>query len=154
MLNAHIAIRGNWPLIDGNPIPYLNSLRDSMPARHRDWKVARPPGKFAFGLFVTQNGGRSPESIALIRDGRVTSSAAHDGVDAFLAALPPGRYFCKPDSGKNGDGAFRLDILDASAIVDGAPESLQAIGRRLSQAPHIVQASLTPLQHPDISRFN
>ena len=158
MLNSHIEIRDSWPLLAGNPLHYLNCLRDTKneTAAHHHDKIEWLGGKIQLGIFVAQNGGRSPQSLATIIDGRVVPDGFRGGETAscFLEHLPPGQYFCKPDRSGNGIGGFTLDLSGYEALVDGETQSLTSIGVLLSSRPYLVQLSLTPLQHPDIARFN
>ena len=158
MQNAHIATRDSQRIINGNPLRYLNYLRDTKNATepHRAGKIAWPTGKIEFASFVTRHGGRAPRSLAIILNGCVTAGVFGGGesVGSFLKRLPPGRYFCKPNRGAKGAGAFALDISDAGASVNGENHTLAAIEALLTQNLYIVQESLTPLQHSDIARFN
>lgn len=143
-------------MLAGNPMPYLNCLRDSKNAMavHRRHAIAWPSGKVEFGNFVAQNGGRSPRSLATIIDGRVVAVGAGATARSFIEQLPRGQYFCKPNRSGHGNGGFTLDLVDSEFLVDGEEQSLASIEVLLSSRPYVVQPSLTPLQHPDIARFN
>jgi hypothetical protein len=150
MPNAHITTHDGWALLFGNPIPYLNGLRDGKteqfekdPAR-QPW----PRGKSAFADFVIQNGGRAPRLHARL-DGETA-----DAILPRLKALPPGAYFCKPETGSNGEGALQLDVTPRGLRVDGKEESADGVAALLSSRPYVVQDSLVAQQHPDIAAFN
>jgi hypothetical protein len=75
-------------------------------------------------------------------------------LSAFLAGLPAGRYFCKPNSGGNGIGALRVDVGGNGLIVDGIPRGARWLAEQLSSETYVIQHSLVPQQHPEIARFN
>lgn len=158
MLNSHITVRDSWPLIDGNPIPYLNCLRDAKSAAssYPPDRVPRPRGKIEFARFVAANDGLVPRTFALIAAGMAQAAGvgAAEPVREFLQTLAPGQYFCKPNKGSNGTGAFRLDISPSGAGIDGEPRSLAEIEEAMSARDYLVQEWLTSLQHPDVSSFH
>ena len=145
------------PLICGNPVPYLNGLRDggNKPGISGPGRIERRSGKFDVADFVTRAGARSPRTFALIQSGMVkhASSQSIQTVASFLTNAPHGHYFCKPDKGRNGVGAFRLTSAADGMMMDEEPASIGAVSQRLSSADYIIQEWMAPLQHPDISRF-
>jgi len=149
-LNSHIRIHGPIALICGNSLTYLHHLREatneltSTPNR-----IKRPRGKFEFAEYVRSVGGHTPKTVAFVADGLVQQTP----VAAFLATAPEGRYFCKPNRGRNGIGAFRLMISSGGPSMDDEPSSIAAVAERLSSQDYVIQEWLVPRQHPDISRF-
>ena len=155
-LNSHIRIHGPIALICGNSLTYLHYLREtaneltSVPDR-----IKRRRGKFEFAEYVTSAGGRAPKTFAFVADGLVRHAAPNgaDAVAAFLTKTPEGHYFCKPNSGRNGIGAFRLTISPDGPLMDEEPSSFAAVAERLSSQDYVIQEWMVPLQHPDITRF-
>lgn len=155
-LNFHIRIHGPIALICGNSLTYLHHLREttneltSAPNR-----IKRQRGKFEFAEFVTSAGGRTPKTVAFVVDGLVQHAAptGSETVAAFLTSTPEGDYFCKPNSGRNGIGAFRLAISPDGPLMDDEPSSFAAVAERLSSQDYVVQEWMVPLQHPEITRF-
>jgi hypothetical protein len=154
MLNAHIENKDGWRFNAGQPFSYLKGLRDGkaavsvFPPERQTW----PEGKFRFENFVTGNGGRATHSCALVVGGKVQHGdfAIGDSVGAFLAQLPPGRYFCKPDNETGGAGAMRLDVPESGL----SPDERERFAAALSATPYVVQDWLVPQQHPAVAGFN
>jgi hypothetical protein len=148
-LNSHIRIHGPIALICGNSLTYLHHLREATnEVTSAPNRIKRRRGKFEFGEYVRSVGGRTPRTIAFVADGLVQQTP----VAASLATLE-GNYFCKPNRGRNGIGAFRLAISPGGPSVDDEPSSIAAVAERLSSQDYIIQEWMVPLQHPDISRF-
>ena len=156
-LNSHIRMYGPLALICGNTVTYLTYLRDagSKSGVAANEKRQRRRRKFDFADFVTKAGARSPRSFALIVGGMVqhASSETTEPVASFVTNAPPGHYFCKPNKGRNGIGAFRLTIGPDGVMMDEEAATISAVSERLSSEDYILQEWLAPLQHPDISRF-
>jgi hypothetical protein len=149
--------RNDWAIIGGSPHSYLNALRDGRneSATYPPERTPYPYGKMAFDSFVAHNGGRAPHLFARIRDGLAElPSGLSQQLGEFLRNLPCGKYFCKPDHGKKGNGALRLEISALGVKVDGEAADLSETEFRLSQHPYLVQSSLVPLQHPQAAQFN
>src|SRR3954471_403958 len=101
MSDGQIESGDGWTLLGGQPIPYLDALRNSrnsepffLPGR-APW----PHGKRAVDRFLAQHGGPLAVTFGFIRDGRVAEGtlAAGQSAGALLRQLPAGNYFCKPD---------------------------------------------------------
>jgi hypothetical protein len=153
---GHIRKGRGWQRIAGIPRIYLDALQEgrntfAVPPDRPPW----PAGKLAFDAFVKSHGGRCPETVAAVRDGKVVHGAAA-GMDVleFLQQLPDGHYFCKQNDGSQGAGALRVDISEGAITIDGQPNDAAFLARHLATQHAIVQASVTPDQHPDIARFN
>ena len=84
----------------------------------------------------------------------IPGSEAAEAVTSFLTKASEGHYFCKPNAGRNGIGAFRLTIAAGGPMMDEEPSSFAAVAERLSSEDYLIQEWMVPLQHPDISRFN
>ena len=155
--NSHIRVRGSMFLLNGNPGAYLNGLRDAKnrTATHASDRIEYRRKKVDFGEFVTNMGGRSPRTIALIRNATVVAPASASGaaVENYLKELPAGSYFCKPNVGRNGIGAFRLTIGDDGPRVDDEARSVSDVTKIFSSEDYVIQEWVAPLQHPDIARF-
>lgn len=154
--NSHIRYYGPLALIDGNCTLYLNYLREAAdkPMPVGPDRMERRREKFDFADFVRSVGVRSPKAVALVANGTVQhASGASEPLAAFLASAPHGHYFCKPNMGSNGIGAFRLTIAAEGLLIDDEPTSLEDVAARLALEDYVVQEWLAPLQHPDISRF-
>ncbi len=156
-LNSHIRMYGPLALICGNSVAYLSRLRDmgnkfgiSGPGRNE-----RRSAKIDFADFVTRAGDRSPRTLALVLGGMVkkASSESTETAASFLSKAPHGHYFCKPNRGRNGIGAFRLTIASDGMMIDEEPSSIVAVSERLSSEDYVIQEWVAALQHPDISRF-
>jgi hypothetical protein len=152
--NAHVRVRDGCPFFGGNSIFYLHYLRDAKNGgtRARPWQIPLPARKVDFDGFVARHGGTSPRTLALVGNGVVSGTGAP--VLDFLTSLPQGKYFCKPDGGIQGKGAFRLDIDSDGARVDGEAQEFTAVAETLRACSYLIQVSLVPRQHPDIARFN
>ena len=155
--NSHIRVRGSMFLLNGNPGAYLNGLRD---AKNRSASQASDRTEYRrkkvdFGEFVTSLGGRSPRTIALIRNATIVAPGSASGatVENYLKELPAGSYFCKPNVGRNGIGAFRLTIGSDGPRVDDEARSVSDVTKLFSSEDYVIQESVAPLQHPDIARF-
>jgi hypothetical protein len=111
--------------------------------------------KFVFADLAAKSGARSPKTVALIVGGMVqrTSSESAEAVASFMTTAPHGHYFCKPNKGRNGIGAFRITIGSDGVMMDEEPSSAAAVATRLSSEDYLIQEWMAPLQHPDISRF-
>jgi hypothetical protein len=96
-----------------------------------------------------------PQTIAVITGGSVSSARpAFEGpLTSFLKRLPEGNYFCKPNRGCNGVGAFQLNVEGACIAIEGEPQDISAVAERLSKQDYVIQEGLAPKQHPDIARF-
>jgi hypothetical protein len=144
-------------LICGNTVTYLTYLRDagSTPGVVASERRQRRRKKFDFADFVTRAGARSPRSFALVAGGMVqhASSESTEPVASFVTKAPHGHYFCKPNKGRNGIGAFRLTIVPDGVMMDEEPATIGAVSERLSSEDYVIQEWMAPLQHPDISRF-
>ena len=155
--NSHIRIHGPVGLLNGNPITYLHHLRESANklAASQPGRIQRRRAKFDFADFVTTIGARAPKTFALIADGVVRQREEETGepVATFLAELPHGHYFCKPNMGRNGIGAFRLTASSHGMRMDDEASTLDAVAQRLSSEAYVIQEWMAPLQHPDIARF-
>jgi hypothetical protein len=118
-------------------------------------RIARGRSKADFAEFASAAGVRTPRTFALIAGGLVQHAAFATGepARAFLAKVPAGHYFCKPNMGRNGIGAFRLTVSSDSAMMDEEPSSFAEVAERLSSEDYIIQEWVAPFQHPDISRF-
>ena len=156
-LNSHIRKYGPLSLICGNTIAYLNCLRDignklgiSGPTR-----IGRRAEKLDFVDFAIRAGARSPRTFTLVQSGTVKNAwpDSTETVASFLTKAPQGHYFCKPNKGRNGKGAFRLTIAPDGVMMDEEPSSIGAVSERLSSEDYVIQEWMAPLQHPDISRF-
>jgi Sugar-transfer associated ATP-grasp len=145
-------------LISGNPVLYLNTLRDVKNAQtiYPAGRLPLSEGKREFANFVRRNGGRSPKIVASVVDGRVLLPPGHDvePLGAFLCKLAAGRYFCKPNIGHTGTGAFRLDIPTAGTMARDNEQYFAEIEKLLCTQDYLIQESLVPFQHPEIARFN
>ena len=144
-------------LLNGNPGAYLNGLRDAKnrSATHASDRIEYRRKKVDFGEFVTNLGGRSPRTIALIRNATVVAPASASGptVENYLKELPAGSYFCKPNVGRNGIGAFRLTVGAEGPRVDDDARSYSDVTNVFSSEDYVIQEWVAPLQHPDIARF-
>lgn len=143
-------------LISGNTVLYLNYLRDAGNKRgDAAERIQRPREKFDFADFAAKAGARAPRTFALIVDGAVqqASSESAEPIASFLTNAPQGHYFCKPNKGRNGIGAFRLTIAFDGVMMDEEPSTIGAVSERLSAEPYVIQEWMAPLQHPDIARF-
>jgi hypothetical protein len=154
--NSHIRKYGPLALIDGNCVAYLSCLRDvgnKRPAPTPN-RIHRRSEKFDFAEFVAKSGGRSPRTFALVSSGVVQqpSSSAGEVVGVFLSKAS-GHYFCKPNQGRNGIGAFRLTVGFNGVMMDEEPSTIEAVSERLSSEDYLIQEWMAPFQHPDISRF-
>jgi len=141
----------------GNPGAYLDSLRDTK-NRHSTYapdRIRRQSEKSRFVEFVTKAGGRAPRMVALIGNASVLESETGSGepVASFLKQIPKGHYFCKPNRGSNGKGAFRLTVRSDGLLVDDEERSLDDVANALSSQDYVVQEWMAPLQHPEIARF-
>ena len=156
-INSHIRMYGQVPLICGNTVPYLNYLRDagSKSGIATSQRKQRRREKSYFADFVTAAGARSPRTFALVVNGMVqpASSETAEAVASFITKAPQGHYFCKPNKGDNGIGAFRLTVALDGVMIDEEPSSVGAVSERLSSEDYIIQEWMAPLQHPDIARF-
>jgi hypothetical protein len=156
-LNSHIRIYAPLALISGNPVPYLHHLREAgnKLARPAPDKIQRRREKFDFAEFVTKAGARAPKTYVLIASGSIQhdASASGEAVESFLKKVPEGSYFCKPNKGRNGIGAFRLTLSRDAPMMDDEPSSFAAIAERLSSEDYLIQEWMAPLQHPDIACF-
>jgi hypothetical protein len=156
-LNSHIRMHGPMPLICDNPVPYLNQLRDggNKPGISGPDRIERRREKFDFADFVARTGARAPRTFALVQSGMVknASSGSTETVASFLTNAPHGHYFCKPNTGRNGVGAFWLTSAADGVMMDEELSSIGAVSERLSSADYVIQEWMAPLQHPDISRF-
>jgi hypothetical protein len=154
-LNSHIRIHGPIALICGNSLTYLHHLREATnELTSRPNRIKRGRGKVEFAEYVTSAGGRAPKTIAFVAHGLVRRAApGSENVAAFLTKTQEGHYFCKPDTGRNGIGAFRLTISPDGPLMDEEPSSFAAVAERLSSQDYIIQEWMVPLQHPDIARF-
>ena len=154
--NSHIRALGGLVLINGQPGAYLNGLRDTKNkifTKGPD-RIERRREKFDFVDFATKLGARAPRVIVLIANGLAREGAfAGKPVASVLATLPRGTYFCKPNIGRNGIGAFRLTLSSNGPMMDDEPSSPAAVTERLSSEDYVVQEWMAPLQHPDIARF-
>lgn len=155
--NSHIRRCGGLFLINGNPGAYLDGLRDTknkVPTEGPD-RIERRREKFDFVDLVTRLGARAPKTFALISGGSVREGAFARGepVGTLLGTLPQGTYFCKPNIGRNGIGAFRLTLSSNGPTIDDEPSSAAAVTERLSSEDYLIQEWMAPLQHPDIARF-
>jgi hypothetical protein len=155
--NSHIRLHGSLVLIGGHPGVYLDALRDrrNKTSPSAPERTPRPKEKFAFDAFVASAGARTPKTIALIAGGRVREGmfAVGEPVAEFVKQLSPGTYFCKPNTGRNGIGAFRLAVEAARVLIDDEERAPEALGSSFSE-DYIVQEWLVPLQHPGIARFS
>jgi len=144
-------------LLNGNPGAYLNGLRDAKnrSATHASDRIEYRRKKVDFGEFVTNLGGRSPKTIALIRNATVVAPASASGttVENYLKELPAGSYFCKPNVGRNGIGAFRLTVGAEGPRVDDDARGYSDVTNVFSSEDYVIQEWVAPLQHPDIARF-
>ena len=156
-LNSHIRVCGGLFLIGGNPGAYLDSLRDAKNrySTYAPDRIPRRAEKAHFVDFVTKAGGRAPRMVALIGNASVVEGESGSGepVAAFLKQIPKGNYFCKPNRGSNGKGAFRLTVRPDGLLVDDEERSLADIASTLSSQDYVIQEWMAPLQHPDIARF-
>lgn len=155
-LNSHIRIHGPIALICGNSLTYLHHLRETAnELTSQPHRIKRARGKFEFAHYVTSAGGRAPKTFAFVADGLVRHAASNgaDTAAAFLTKTPEGHYFCKPNNGRNGIGAFRLTISADGPLMDEEPSSFAAVAERLSSRDYVIQEWMVPLQHPDIARF-
>jgi hypothetical protein len=148
---------GPMALIGGNTVTYLSCLRDAgndSSAAASDARQRRRE-KFVFADFAAKAGGRSPKTVALVVDGMVQRTSSEPAaVASFVTTTAPhGHYFCKPNKGRNGIGAFRLTIGSEGVMMDEEPSSADAVATRLSAEDYLIQEWMAPLQHPDISRF-
>jgi hypothetical protein len=143
--------------MEGNPGAYLNALRDAKNrlSNYAPDRIERRREKIDFADFVTKAGGRSPKTVALIGNARVVAGPCGLGepVESFLQQLPKGPYFCKPNKGRNGIGAFRLTVRPDGMLVDDDERALADVAKTLSSEDYVVQEWIAPLQHPDIARF-
>jgi hypothetical protein len=157
MLPVGYELRDGWPIINGNPLAYLVALRDGMndSAAYTPGRTPRPESKSDFDAIVARHGGPVPVLLARIEAGRAAApdGAAHT-TGEFLRQLPAGQYFCKPDVGKNGNGAHVLQISATGVTLDRKQTNFAALEQMLSAGPYLVQESLVPRQHPQQARFN
>ncbi len=155
--NSHIRVCGALILMDGNPGAYLEALRDTKNrlSAYAPDRIQRRREKIDFADFVTKSGGRSPKTVALIGNASVVEglSASGEPVATFLRQLPKGQYFCKPNTGRNGIGAFRLTVKPGGLLVDDDERTVADVATTLSSEDYVVQEWIAPLQHPDIARF-
>lgn len=151
--NSHIRVCGQLILIGGHPGAYLDALRDAKNqySTYAPDRIPRRAEKAHFVDFVTKAGARAPKMIALISNGSVEGSG--DPIASFLAQIPKGHYFCKPNSGSNGKGAFHLAVGADGLFVEGEARSLADVAGTLSSQDYVIQEWMAPLQHPDIARF-
>jgi hypothetical protein len=137
-------------------LTYLHHLRETVnELTSQPHRIKRERGKFQFAQYVTSAGGRTPKTIAFVVDGFVQHAKPQspESVAALLTKTPEGNYFCKPNSGRNGIGAFRLTISPDGPLMDDEPSSFAAVAERLSSQDYVIQEWMVPLQHPDVSRF-
>ena len=148
---------GPVALICGNTVTYLSCLRDAGndPSAAASDARQRRREKFVFADFAAKAGARSPKTVALVVDGMVqrASSETAEAVASFVTTAPHGHYFCKPNKGRNGIGAFRITTGSDGVMTDEEPSSAAAVATRLSSQDYVIQEWMAPLQHPDISRF-
>jgi len=106
--NSHIRVCGALFLLGGNPGAYLESLRDTKNrlSAYAPDRIERRREKIDFADFVTRAGGRSPRTVALIGNALVVEGTSGEPVETFLKQLPEGRYFCKPNKGRNASARF------------------------------------------------
>jgi hypothetical protein len=157
MLPVAYELRDGWPIINGVPLAYLVALRDGMNdgAAYAPERTPRPESKSAFDAILARHGAPVPETMARIEAGKaITSDGAAEDIGGFLRRLPPGQYFCKPDIGKNGNGAHVLEIAATGVKIDHKQSNLSELERMLSPQPYLLQESLVPRQHPQQVRFN
>jgi hypothetical protein len=157
MLPVRYQLRDNWPVINGSPLAYLVALRNGMndSAVYPPDRPARPESKMEFDAIVARNGGRVPQTVARIADGKAFApSGAAQELGVFLRRLPAGRYFLKPDVGKGGAGAHRLESAETGLSIDGRDASFEALMRIVSAEPYLLQESLIPFQHPLQARYS
>lgn len=128
---------------------YLDRLRDaeSSLSASAPGRIPRPTEKFEFADFVVKEGGRAPRTFALIANG------SGEAVASLLEKIPQGHYFCKPNRGCNGVGAFRLTVSPDGPMVDDEQRGFAAVAEILSSKDYVIQEWLAPLQHSDIARF-
>jgi hypothetical protein len=152
--NAHVQVRDGTTFFSGNTIYYLHYLRDAKNGQTnpRSGQIPLPARKVDFDGFVSRHGGASPRTLAFVVNGAVSGSDMR--IADFLRSLQPGKYFCKPDGGIQGKGAFRLDVDSDVFHVNGELQDAASVAAALSACNYLVQVSLTPRQHPDIARFN
>jgi hypothetical protein len=144
--------------LDGQPLDYILGLRNGMndSAVYPPERTPRPESKLAFDQVLMRHGAPVPRTVARAVDGRaeLIDSGADQALGEFLRQLPPGPYFCKPDVGKNGDGAHRLDVTESGLRINGRQASHTELAQLLSAQPYLVQESLVSLQHPLQARYN
>ena len=158
MQHSHYEKRGDWELFSGNPRPYLRVLMKSannyfsFPAD----RIPKALSKHEFDRFVMAQGGRVAHTIALIAGGVVAGGSLASGqpLAEFLRELPHGHYFCKPDQGRWGVGAFHVEALATGLRIDGQDADPNTLERTLSSQPYLVQEWLVTSQHDLIARFN
>jgi hypothetical protein len=154
----HYQKRGEWDLLHGHPQLYLKSLLrnankySAFPAG----RVAKSLSKFEFDAFIAGEGGPVPRSYGYIADGMVLrpGMAEKESLSAFLRELPYGHYFCKPDQGKWGVGAFHLEHFEDRLRMDGKDAGRDMLEATLSTTPYLIQEWIVPRQHPGMARFN
>jgi hypothetical protein len=140
--------------MNGNPGAYLEGMRDRKNKDTTPNRTQRRREKADFADFVTKAGARAPRTHALVSQGVAHKTASGPkAVAVFLSEAPEGDYFCKPNGGRNGIGAFRLTLTANSPMIDGEPSSIASVAERLSSEDYVLQEWMTPLQHPDIARF-
>jgi hypothetical protein len=157
MVGVEVQHRENWTFIEGLPFPYLNALRDAVNADYvyPPDRIPFPESKFAFERFVQENGGRAAQTRARILDGQVHAGMAPpQDPRAYIAALPHGQYYAKPDIGQQGKGTHRIDVSSTGIRVDRRREEVDAFFQKIAAEPYLIQDSLVAQQHPGIARFN
>ena len=153
----HCERREGWTLVDGNYIAYFVALRDARNAEplHAPGRVPWTPDKFRFDRFARSAGARTPQTLALISNGKVqTAGSATISAAEFIRGLPAGHYFCKPNVIAHGWGALALEISGGTIRVNGTEQSFEELASTLSSKAYLVQVSLTPRQLPAIARFH
>jgi hypothetical protein len=122
-------------------LTYLHYLRETKnELTSQPHRIKRERGKFEFAKYVTSAGGRAPKTIAFVTGGLVQhAESGSESVAAFLIKTPEDHYFCKPNSGRNGIGAFRLTISRDGPWMDDEPSSFAAVAERLSSQDYVIQ---------------
>jgi hypothetical protein len=162
MVGVPLQQREKWTFIEGHAFPYLNGLRDGMneDSVYPPDRIPFPKSKFAFEQFATQNGARTPHSVARFIGGKAYTSDSEEGQDlrTYVSSLPHGQYFCKPDGGSHGKGTFLLEVSAAGLKINRRRAELGQFLERflgpVAAAPYLIQHSLIAEQHPGVARFN